>query len=282
MRPLGEVLSLSVQYLKDKKVSRARLVAESLISHVLGMKRMDLYLHFEFPVKENELSSIRGFLKRAALFEPPEYMILEVEFYGLFLPISSDVLIPRQETEILVDKAAHFIRNKGSEGKVLFDVCTGSGCIGLSLKKTFPALSVFLSDLSSSALDICRQGALKNNVDVFLLQGDLMTPFKGKKANYVFCNPPYISNKEYDQLDVSVRGFEPRMALVGGETGLEFYQRLSLDLPEYLCEGGLVFLEIGHEQGMALSKIFSNPCWVRKEVIQDWAGKDRFFFLEIE
>lgn len=282
MRPLGEVLTLSIQYLKDKKVPRPRLVAESFISHVLGLKRMDLYLHFECPLKEDELLCIRSFLKRAAFFEPPEYIIQEVEFYGLVLPISPDVLIPRQETEILVDKAASFIQKKGSNGKVLFDVCAGSGCIGLSLKNKFPGLSIFLSDLSGPALTVCQKGALKNGVEACFLQGDLLTPFSGKRADYLFCNPPYISNKEYADLEISVREFEPKMALVGGETGLEFYKRLSQDLPGCLNPGANVFLEIGHEQGRAVSEIFSNPCWIRKELVQDWAGKDRFFFLEIE
>ena len=282
MKPLGEVLALSVQYLKDRKVSSPRLVAETLLSHVLCMQRMDLYTKFECPLKESELAIIRGFLKRASLFEPVEYITAEVDFYGLRLPVSSHVLIPRQETEILVDKAAAYIQKRPIQNKILLDVCSGSGCIGLSLKNKFPEMTVFLSDMSDLALTVSREGAARHDLDVTFLQGDLLKPFFGKKADYVFCNPPYISNKEYEELEPSVKGYEPRGALVGGETGLEFYERLSRDLPDYLNPGAQVFLEIGYEQGKEMNKIFSASYWVQKELMQDWAGKDRFFFLEIE
>jgi len=282
MKLLGEVLSLSTQFLKDKKIAAPRLTAETLLSSVIGVKRMDLYLQFECPLEETELSIFRSYLKRASLNEPVEYILSKVEFYGVELLVSPDVLIPRQETEILVDKVASFIKEEGSDGKVLFDLCTGSGCVGLSLKKKFPSLSAYLSDLSSAALSYARKSAEKNELEVFFLEGDLLVPFSGKKADYVVCNPPYISLSEYEGLDHSVKGYEPKMALVGGDTGLEFYERLAQDLPGYLNSKGKVFLEIGYLQGEAVSKIFSDPCWVKKELKPDWSGKDRFFFLEIE
>ncbi len=115
-----------------------------------------------------------------------------------------------------------------------------------------------------------------------MFQGDLLAPLKGKRTDFVLCNPPYISDSEYETLPFSVKGYEPKLALVGGTTGLEFYQRLAEDLPRHLTSGARVFLEIGCRQGEGVSKIFSDPCWVKKEIKQDWAGKDRFFFLEIE
>ena len=282
MRSLKEILDLSIQYLKEKNISSPRLVAETLLSRMLNITRMDLYMRFECPVEEKELSCFRSYLKRAGIGEPVEYILSEIDFYGLKLFISSEVLIPRQETEILVDQAALILKKEDLQDKVLFDICSGSGCIGLSLKKKFPSLSVFLSDVSAEALALSQQSAKKHELEVFFMQGDLLNPFKEKKADFLFCNPPYISMSEYEELSLSVKGYEPKIALVGGVTGLEFYERLAHDLPSYLNPRARVFLEIGYLQGQAVSEIFSNPCWVKKELKQDWAGKDRFFFLEIE
>ena len=282
MKLLGEVLNLSIQYLKEKNITSPRLTAETLLSHVLKSKRMDLYLRFECPLEEKELSIFRSLLKKASLGEPVEYILSTSTFYGLTLQVSPHVLIPRPETEIMVDKIAKLLGQEGVDGKVLLDLCSGSGCIGLSLKNKFPALSVTLSDVSSDAIALSKKSAEAHGLDVTFLRGDLLEPFQGKKADYVVCNPPYVSEPEYEGLDLSVKGHEPKLALVGGETGLEFYKRLAFDLPKSLKPCAKVFLEIGKDQGDALNKIFSNPCWVKKELRQDWSGKDRFFFLEIE
>lgn len=282
MKLLGEVLNLSIQYLKEKNITSPRLVAERLLSYVLDVKRMDLYLRFECPLEEKELSIFRAFLKKASLGEPVEYILSTSNFYGLNLHLSRHVLIPRPETEILVDQAAKLLEQECVAGKVLLDLCSGSGCIGLSLKKKFPALSITLSDISPDALSLSKKSAEVNKLEVAFLEGDLLAPFTSKKADYVVCNPPYISEPEYVNLDLSVKRYEPKLALVGGETGLEFYRRLAFDLPTHLNPGAKVFFEIGMGQGEALNKIFSNPCWIKKDLRQDWSGKDRFFFLEIE
>jgi release factor glutamine methyltransferase len=282
MKSLGEVLRLSIEYLQQKKISSPRLVAETLLSHVLQMKRIDLYLQFDCPLGEPELAKFRSFLQRASREEPVEYILSTVDFYGLELPITSEVLIPRPETEILVEKIVHRFAKEDLEGKVLWDLCSGSGCIGLSLKKKFPSLSVFLSDASNAALKSARKAAEICQLDVGFLEGDLFAPFQERKADYIVCNPPYISEREYEELSFSVKGFEPKMALVGGSTGLEFYERLALELPLYTKPGAKIFLEIGHLQGKAVDQIFSNPCWIEKRLELDWSGKDRFFFLERE
>ncbi|MBX9924286.1 MAG: peptide chain release factor N(5)-glutamine methyltransferase [Rhabdochlamydiaceae bacterium] len=282
MKLLGEVLRLSMQYLQEKNVTAPRLVAETLLSYSLGVKRLDLYMQFECPLQEPELAKFRSLLQRAAKQEPVEYILAKVDFYGLELPVTSDVLIPRPETEILVDRAAHILGLEDLKGKVLWDLCSGSGCIGLSLKKKFPDLSVSLSDLSEPAIAVAQKAAKANQLEVDFLQGDLFSPFEGKKAHYIFCNPPYISAQEYEELSFSVKGFEPKSALVGGVTGLEFYERLALQLPYYTSPGAKVFLEIGYLQGKAVNEIFSDSCWIQKRLEQDWSGKDRFFFLERE
>jgi len=280
MKPLGEVLTLTSDFLKKKEIPRARRVAEELIAHVLGIKRLELYMQFDRPLVESELEEIRLLLKRAMQGEPVEYILGELTFYHCTIGVTKDVLIPRPETEILVDSACRLL--KDCQGKVAWDLCTGSGCIGISIKKACPELVVSLSDLSEAALQLAGKNAERNGVDVELRQGDLLAPFAGRKADILFCNPPYVSSSEYGSLDPSVKHFEPEMALVGGEEGMAFYERLKNDLPGYLNLGAKVFLEIGSKQGSALLQLFSESHWKNQRIEKDWAGHDRFFFLEFE
>lgn len=269
MKTIGEVLKLSSAFLEERKMVRSRRIAEELLSHVLGLKRMELYLQFDKPVVEAELEAIRGHLKRCAKGEPFEYVTGEVDFFGCQIAVDRRVLIPRPETELLVDFAA-----KRIERGALWDVCTGSGCIGIALKKARPGLSVTLSDIAPEALLLAASNAKRNGVEVEILQGDLLAPFRGRKADAIVCNPPYVSEEEYSTLDPSVRDFEPKLALVGGERGIEMYERLKKELPACLNPGAQVFFEIGAAQGEALKKLFPEG-----EIHADWAGHPRFFTI---
>lgn len=273
MKTIGEVLKLSTEFLEQKGVARGRRIAEELMAACLRIERLDLYLQFDKPVVDAELVVLREKLKRCARGEPVQYVIGEVTFYGVRIQVDSRVLIPRPETEILVDIIA-----KQKPTGTLWDVCTGSGYIGIALKKAFPHLAVTLSDLSQDALDLAAKNAQLNGVELELLQGDLLAPFRGKKADIVVCNPPYVSASEYSNLDPSVRAFEPKGALIGGKTGTEFYERLAVELPPFLNPGAKLFLEIGTGQGPRVQQIFGG----RGKVEKDWAGHDRFFFLEMQ
>lgn len=268
MRTIGEIIKLSGEFLK---IERGKRIAEELIAHALGMRRMDLYLQYDRPVVESELTTIREMLKRCAKNEPPEYVMGQVEFYGCQIRVDPRVLIPRQETEILVEKIA----NVAKEG-VLWDLCTGSGCIGIALKKANPALQVTLSDVSPEALALASQNARLNHVEVSVLQGDLLEPFQGKRADFIVCNPPYLSEEEYRELDPSVRDFEPKLALVAGVDGAEFYERLEKLLGAYLNPGGQFFFEIGSTQGAVLKALFP-----KSQIEKDWAGHPRFLVAQI-
>lgn len=282
MKTLGEVLKLAGTYLEEKGITRSQRVAEDLLAHQLRKKRLDLYMQFDRPLDENELTLFRALLLRRAKGEPLEQILGEVEFYGCHLKVTPDVLIPRPETEILLDKICKRLEGENLEGKVAWDVCTGSGCLGLGLKKKFPELNVVLSDLSKKALEIAKINACQNAVDVSFLEGDLLTPFAGKKADIFITNPPYISQNEFDALDFEVRNFEPKMALLGGDRGLEFYERLAKELPEHLNPRARVFFEIGFQQGKPILSLFSENCWSIKFFETDFSGHDRFFFLEFE
>lgn len=273
MKTLSEVLQISTQFLQDRKIDRPKRLVEDLLAHILRCKRINIYMQFDRPIVESELIVLRESLKRLAKHEPLEYIIGELEFFGCLIKTDARALIPRPETEILVDMIAKRMQGQ----KSLWDICTGSGCIGIALKKKFPDMAVALSDLSPEALSLAKENAEKNGVEIELCQGDLLAPFAGRTTDLIVCNPPYITPKEFLTLDSSVRDFEPKMALVGGT---DFYERLSLESPNYLNPKGQLVLEIGFSQGKEIFEIFSSPIWVRRELIQDFSGKDRFFFLE--
>lgn len=273
MKSVGEILRLSTDFLEQKATLRPKLSVEYLLAHLLKLKRLELYMQHDRPLEEGELNAFRELLKRRAKGEPIEYLIGEVEFYGCTLKITPDVLIPRPETEILLDLVCKRIVPK--PGQVALDLCTGSGCLAIGLKKRFPELRVVGTDLSEKALQVARQNAAANDVEVEFRQGDLLEAVKGEKFDYLLCNPPYLSDHDFQTISREVRDFEPKMALVGGKTGLEFYEKLSCELPAYLQEGAMLFFEIGASQscdGVALfSRFLENAC-----VERDWAGHPRF------
>lgn len=282
MRTVLEILKLSTEYLQQRGIANPRRQAEDLISDALGIDRLHLYLQFDRPIVQQELDLCRSRLSRRAQGEPSQYIHGEVEFYGCQIKVSPAVLIPRQETEILVDKIAQQLSTQDLTGKSLWDMCCGSGCIGIALKKRFPQLDVSLSDVSAEALAVAKINAEANSVEVHLYLGDFFEPFKGKKVNFFVCNPPYVTEQEYAQLDREVRDYEPRRALVAGPSGLECYQHLANEIEHYLAPKGQAWFEIGKEQGQKVSVLFTGMPGMRYHIEADWSGHDRFFFLERE
>ena len=279
MKTIGEVFQLSLQFLEKKNIERPKFLVQEILCHILKLDKLALFMGFDRPLEDKELEGIRSALAMLGRGVPLEQIIGEVKFFDCRIAITPDVLIPRPETEILLDLVVKEI--DGSDLEV-WDICTGSGCIGIAFKKKFPRSHVTLSDISSKALAMARENAKRNHVEVSFLEGDLLAPFKGKKADVVLCNPPYISEAEYECLSPSVKDNEPKLALVGGQSGYEFYEKMSLELPGFLESGAKVFFEIGFDQGKRLLDLFSSPIWTKKKVLNDWAGHSRFFFLEIE
>ncbi|MBI5273674.1 MAG: peptide chain release factor N(5)-glutamine methyltransferase, partial [Chlamydiales bacterium] len=268
--------------LKRANINSYSQAAEDLLSYILHMHPMDLYLHCDQLISEEDLNKLNGMLQRRVAGEPLQYILKEISFFSCSIQVSQDALIPRQETELLVDRACSIIKEDGLQGKTVFDLCCGTGCIGISVKKRYPSLSVYASDISQPCVELARINAEANNVDIDVLVGDFLHPFKGLKADYVFCNPPYISEEEYLYLEKEVSCFEPKLALIGGEDGLFFYKKLSIELPAYLKPKAKVFLEIGKDQGKCLIGIFSSSGCKAMSCEKDLAGHDRFFFLEFE
>jgi len=246
-------------------------------SHVLEIPSQELWLQTSRPLSQQEQIRLQNMLLQLAEGVPLEYVLGQMKFYGCLLTVDPRVLIPRQETEILVDL---ILQRLGKNRIVAWDVCCGSGCLGIALKKTLPHLEMTLADLSSQALEVARKNARANQVEARFVQGDLLLPFKGEKADLILCNPPYVSSSEYASLDPSLY-FEPKMALLAVKTGLEYYIRLAEMLPFYLKPGALVCLEIGASQGQQVKNIFSSIS-AACQLLKDWSGHDRFFFLELE
>lgn len=291
MKTVLEIIHKSTQFLLERGIKNPRKEAVDLIGLCLKVRPLDLYMQFDRPLDEAELQRCREALKRRGKGEPYQYICGEVEFFNASFILSKDVLIPRQETEILVAMVAKELSLADAEGaiegKTLWDLCCGSGCIGIALKKAFPALNVVLSDISPAALKVAEKNAARNEVAVALVEGDFLTPLMGQQVDYLVCNPPYVSAKEFEQLEPEVRNFEPKMALVADEEGLSFYKQLARELPRVLGPGGKMWLELGSTQGKAISEIFAPPIdssmdSAKRKLSQDWSGLDRFFFLEME
>lgn len=282
MKTILEIITLSADYLQKKGIPNFRRQAEDLVADALSIKRLDLYLRFEQPLSDEELERCRQYLQRRSAREPQQYIRGLVDFFDCQFRVTPAVLIPRQETEILVDTIAKTLKDNVLEGKTLLDLCCGSGCIGISLKNRFPELRVLLSDISPDALVVAKDNAERNEARVEFLQGDLFTPLKEQKIDFLVCNPPYLTTKEFDDADPEVNLHEPRQALVGGDSGLEFYERLAREAKGFLNRGAKVWLELGTTQGSDVKEIFESQGWINPKVEKDWAGHDRFFFLEIE
>jgi release factor glutamine methyltransferase len=278
MKTIGQVLRLSYEYLQTQKSPFGRLEVEWLIAGVLNMNRLDLYLNYDRPLQDEELDLIRTRLRRLAKGEPLQYIEGKVVFHGCLLSVDRRVLIPRPETELLVELALERIQKPNL---TLVDVCTGSGCIGIACKKKAPfPIDVWLLDISEEALSVAKENAKKNEADVKILKSDLLAAFPDSSIDILVSNPPYVSEQEYQELEVHVREFEPKIALVGGATGIEMYERLAVQIPKKLRPGGVVLLEIGANQKEPLEKLFKRHGFTNTIFSKDLSNNSRFMILD--
>ena len=244
-------------YLTDKGVDSPRLGAELLLCHAVGLKRIELYTQFDRAVRQQQLDQLHDLVKRAGLHEPVAYLTGRTEFYSIELDINSDCLIPRPETELLVQRAIEFLRTR--EGvQFVCDLCTGSGCIAVAVAKNFSDARVIATDISAGALDVAAGNVAKHQLGerVELLQGDLFEPLVRQldvdAFDLITCNPPYVSSAEYETLAKNVRDYEPKSALLAGAEGLDIYRRLIEKVDQFLKPGAALMLEIGYAQGAAV------------------------------
>ena len=249
MRTLGEVLRLSTAHLERHGSPTARLDAELLLGHALGLGRVELYTGFERPLGEDELAECRELIARRAKREPVAYILGRWGFRGLDLDVDRRVLVPRPETELLVDRCLALL--DGVAGPAVLDVGTGSGAIALALASELPEARVAGCDVSGDALEVARANGERLGVEVEWVASDMLAGVGGRRFHLVVSNPPYVAAGEIEALEPEVRDWEPRGATVAGETGLEAIERLVAQAPAALEPGGALVLEVGAGQAAA-------------------------------
>ena len=238
---VGEILQKSASWLAGKGLESPRLEAELLLAHVLGTDRVGLYVVADRPLDEAELDAYRSLLRRRAGGEPVAYLTGGREFYGLEFKVTPDVLVPRPETELIVDRVRELAP------ATLLDLGTGSGCIAVSCAVRLPEASVTATDLCAAALEVARGNAERHAADIRFLKGDLFDPLEpGSRFDLIASNPPYVAE------GCAMPPGEPRLALHGGREGLDLIRRVIDGAPAWLAEGGTLLVEIGEEQELAV------------------------------
>ena len=270
-----EVLNAATSYLDKRGVESARLNAEHLLAHVLGMpRRIELYLQFERPVSEGQRAPLRELVKRRAEGIPLQHILGEVEFCGRVFICDARALIPRPETELLVE----LVLKESAATTSILDVATGSGVIGLSLALSRPDAAVTLCDISSEALSLAAANAFRHGIadKVVQKESDLLDSVEGI-FDVIVSNPPYIPTSDIASLSREVQN-DPVLALDGGADGLRIIERLVQASMSKMSAGGLLALEIGHDQAARVVEILKMHNFRDIVVHQDYQGVERFVF----
>jgi release factor glutamine methyltransferase len=272
VRQLGEVLRLSAGYLSEHGSPTPRLDAELLVGHALGLPRIELYTNFDRPLDEPELAACRVLLERRGRREPVAYILGRWGFHGLDLAVDGRVLVPRPETEVLVERCLALL--DGLRAPRFADVGTGSGAIALAVKAARPDASVTATDVSADALAVARTNAAALGLEVELVETDLLAGVEGRFA-VVASNPPYIGEGEMAALEPEVAEYEPRLATVAGPSGTEVLERLVAAAPAALEPGGSLVVECGAGQAEAVRSLMAAAGAAETSAEPDLAGIDR-------
>ena len=252
---IQRLLTWVTEYLTQKGVDSPRLSAELLLSHVLGLKRIELYTQYNKVVLQEQLDRLRDLVKRAGLHEPVVYLVGKTEFYSIEFEVTPDCLIPRPETELLVQRSIEFLR-KRTGPQLVCDLCTGCGVMAVAVAKNVPDARVLATDISEPALAVAAKNVEKHKLQerIELRKGDLFEPLVPQLDQFdlIACNPPYVSAAEYEALEKNVKDYEPRIALYAGEDGLDLYRKIVEKVDQFLKPDGVLLLEIGYQQGPAV------------------------------
>lgn len=280
----GDLLNIGIRRLEEARVDGAKRDAESLLLHLARADRSFLFVHRNDSTDEYQAESYFQMIDRRAAGEPLQYIVGEQEFMGLSFEVNPAVLIPRQDTETLVELALEAAKEKKMPVSIL-DMCCGSGAIAVSAAHFLPGAKVTACDISAEALEVARRNAARNGLEnrVEFRQSDLFEGLRHRKIfsgretfDMILSNPPYIATDVIDTLQTEVREHEPMLALDGGTDGLDFYRRIAADAADSLKDGGIMMLEIGHDQGISVPMLLEETgryCDIR--VHKDLAGLDR-------
>ena len=288
--PLKELIKIGENQLREAGIADAVRDARDLYCYSDKLDAVGLMMHWQDILADNACEAYFQLIERRAAGEPIQYITGTQEFMGFEFNVNPSVLIPRQDTETMVEDALEVMSKGTLRGEVyvekpafkeVLDLCTGSGAIGVSIAKLKSDVKVTCSDLSGDALEVAKGNALKNGLkSIKFEQGDLFEPFCGrlgkKKFDFIISNPPYIQKDVILTLQTEVKDHEPMMALDGGEDGLDFYRRIAEEAPNHLKKGGVLMMEIGHDQGNAVTKLLEETERFEKVIcLKDLAQKDR-------
>jgi len=273
------MLEWATSYFEEKEVKSPRLSIEWLLAYILDIKRLDLYLKYDRPLSVDELNALRPFVKRRANHEPLQYITGEADFYNCTLAVNQSVLIPRQETEQLVDLICK--NHKHAEDLKVLDIGTGSGCIPIAIKKEFNFWDVSGFDVSDEALELAKENAVFNDVSVKFFKHslfNLLDDYKNAEFDLIISNPPYILFEEEDTLDDEVKNFEPHLALFCENTQ-KMYGAIEGFCSKHLAEDGILYLEVHENYSEEVVTLFNQRNWSAKS-IKDLDGKSRFLTIQ--
>jgi release factor glutamine methyltransferase len=283
MLTIINAVELSAEYLSKKSVESGRINAELLLAHILNCKRMDLYLKFDQPLTNEETLIYREYIKRRGQREPLQYIIGSVEFYGLEFTVNKSVLIPRQETEILVEEIIKR-SDKSRECRIL-DIGSGSGNIAIALSKNLPNSIVHSIDISEQAIILSKKNAEFHNLNGQLSfeNIDVNNFVLENKSKYdiIVSNPPYISLNEYGSLEKELLEHEPKVALTDNKDGYSFYELISSRSKEFLNPTGNLFFEVGQGQSNKVSALMKDNGFNKVEIIKDYLDIERVVIGEL-
>lgn len=265
----AQVLEQAQRKLKQRQIPDADLDARFLLEYVMNWNTASYFLHSQEEMKPEQYQIFWNLIEKRARHIPLQHLTGEQEFMGLVFRVSDAVLIPRQDTETLVELAL-----QETKGKRVLDVCTGSGCIAISLQQLGEPAVCHGIDLSEDALEIARANADRLQAEVTFWKSDLFDTV-AEQYDVIVSNPPYIPPSVLDNLMPEVREYEPRMALDGGIDGLDFYRKLAKESGKHLIAGGQIFMEIGHDQGEAVVALFQSTGYDRVKAYKDLSGRDR-------
>ena len=277
-----ESINLSSNYLSQKGIESPRTNAELLLADILKCKRLDLYLSFDKPLENKEVEKYREYIKRRGNFEPLQYITGTVEFYGLELTVNSDVLIPRPETEILVETLLHHLQNEREQ--TILDIGSGSGNISIALAMHIPSLKIYCTDISKGALKVSKENAEKHSVSdkIEFINHNILTDdlIRFPELDIIVSNPPYVSVDEFSSLQREIKNYEPRNAVTDDADGFTFFKVISAKSFSKLNEGGKLFFEIAEGQSSGVVEIMKKNNFKNIEIIKDYQKIDRVIFGE--
>jgi len=272
------LLRRAADHLKNHHIVEPRASAELLLGYVLGLDRLSLYLNAERPLEAGELDRFSQCLERRLRGEPVQYITGTQEFWSLAFTVTPAVLIPRPETELLVEALLDFAREAGAERMRLMDMGTGSGAIAIAAARELPEALVVAGDVSLAALAVARGNARRHQVSerILFVCTDLFCALAGNLFDAVVTNPPYVKSSDFSLLPREIRDYEPRHALDGGEDGLQTIRAIISQAPDFLRSGGILVLEMGAGQAEAVHALVSRTDRYRRQhILKDYGAIDR-------